>query len=328
MNRRLIGLLLLTFPLKLAGQQNPDLALTKEERDSVLASYDNIFPIWGRKAIERGFSLPAPLGFNIGAFYADQGLVISNLGLGFNAPAQPVDFITFKGAQATLTNFNVRTDLWVFPFLNVYLMAGTGNGKTTVHLATPIEFSTVAEFKGSNVGFGLTGAFGIKRNFAVVDFNHQWGFSSLLKSPVPVNVLSMRFGKAFRVGQRHKRMRATAWIGTMYQAMKNETVGSINLADVIPPGTDSLFNNYQNSAWYQGLSPAQKALVDNFVQRIAGRLDTTVVNYTLNKKVADPWNLLVGGTFDVGRHWGLRGEVGFIGRKSFMLMGNYRVEWP
>jgi hypothetical protein len=30
----------------------------------------------------------------------------------------------------------------------------------------------------------------------------------------------------------------------------------------------------------------------------------------------------------VGRHWGLRGEVGFIGRKSFMLMGNYRVDWP
>lgn len=326
--KRLITVAVLLVPLQLVAQGgggNPDLALTQAERDSVLAHYHQIFPIWGRKAIERGFSLPAPLGFNIGGFYANQDIVITDLGVGFNAPAQPVDFITFQGAQAKLTNFNVRTDLWVFPFLNVYLMAGTGNGETTVHIAEPVEFSTVADFKGTNFGIGFTGAFGIRRHFAVVDFNHQWGFSSLLKSPVPVNVLSMRYGKAFRVGQRHKRMRATAWIGTMFQAMKNETVGSINLADVIPPGTDSLFNGYQSSAWYQNLTPPQQALVDQFVQRITGGLDTTVVNYTLNKRVADPWNLLLGGTFDWGRHWGVRGEVGFIGRKSFMLMGNYRV---
>jgi hypothetical protein len=325
MSRLLIGVGALLLPLHLVAQQNPDLALTQAERDSVLAEYDQIFPIWGRKAIERGFSLPAPLGFNIGGFYANQDIVISDLGLGFNQPAQPVDFISFKGAQAKLTNFNVRADLWLFPFLNVYLMAGTGNGQTTVHLAEPVEFSTVADFKGSNFGIGFTGAFGIKRNFAVVDFNHQWGFSSLLKSPVPVNVLSMRYGKAFRVGQRHKRMRATVWIGTMFQSMKNATVGSINLADVVPPGTDSLFNGYQDSTWYQDLPPIQQALVDTLVQRLQTGLTTTVVNYTLNKKVADPWNLLIGGTYDVGRHWGLRGEVGFIGRKSFMLMANYRV---
>lgn len=325
MNRILIILLALLMPLRVFAQGNPDLALTDAERDSVLAHYHQIFPIWGRKAIERGFDLPNSLGFNLGGFYANQDIHISDLGLGFNGPTQPVGFIQFAGAQATLTNVNVRTDLWLFPFLNVYGMVGTGNGHTTVHISAPVQFTTTADFKGSNAGFGLTGAFGIKRNFVVVDFNHQWGFSSLLSFPVPVNVLSMRLGKAFRVGQRAKRMRATFWLGTMYQGMKNETVGSIKLSEVIPPGTDTLFNNYQNSAWYQALTPAQKTLVDNFVQRLGGGLDTTVVNYTLNKKVADPWNLLVGGTYDVGKHWGLRGEVGFIGRVSFLLMGNYRI---
>src|SRR5206468_1168474 len=201
-----------------------------------------------------------PLGFNLGGFYANQDILISDLGLGFNSPAQPVSFIQFAGAEATLTNVNVRTDLWLFPFLNVYGMVGTGNGHTTVHISAPVQFTTTADFKGTNAGIGLTGAFGFRRNFVVVDFNHQWGFSSLLDNPVLVNVLSMRLGKAFRVGQ-----------------------------------------------------------------RLGGGLDTTVVNYTLNKKVADPWNLLIGGTYDVGRHWGLRGEVGFIGRVSFLLMGNYRI---
>ena len=37
------------------------------------------------------------------------------------------------------------------------------------------------------------------------------------------------------------------------------------------------------------------------------------------------WNMLVGGTFDIGAHWGLRAEFGFIHRKSVFLMGNYRI---
>ena len=326
MKRSLIAIIALLGPLQLAAQ-NPDLALTQAERDSILADYHQIFPIWGRKAIERGFDLPAPFGLNVGLFAASQGIEIANLGLGFNEPPVPASFITFKEARAKLTNWNVRADLWVFPFLNVYGIAGTGPGRTTVHVVEPVEFSTTAEFEGENFGIGLTGAFGFRRNFVVLDWNHQWASSSLLSAPVPVNVFSTRVGRGFRLGTRARRMKGTLWVGTMLQTMKNETVGSIRLAEVVPPGLDSLFNNYQNSAWYQALPPAQQTLVDKFVQGLQGGLDTTVVNYTLNKKVAHPWNLLVGGTIDYRRHWGLRAEVGFIGRTSAFLMVNYRIKF-
>ena len=53
--------------------------LSQAERDTILKSYDNIFPIWGRKAIERGFDLPKPLGINVIGMYIDQGIEISNL---------------------------------------------------------------------------------------------------------------------------------------------------------------------------------------------------------------------------------------------------------
>jgi len=324
MKPTLIVILACLGPLPLAAQ-NPDLALTQAERDSILAQYDQIFPIWGRKAIERGFDLPAPLGLNIGVFAASQGIVISNLGVGFNGPPQPASFITFQEAKAELTNWNVRADLWVFPFLNLYGIAGTGPGHTTVHVVEPVEFSTTADFQGENFGIGLTGAFGFRRNFVVLDWNHQWASSSLLAAPVPVNVFSTRVGRGFRLGTRARRMRGTFWVGTMLQTMKNETLGSVRLSEVVPPGMDSLFNNYQSSAWYQALSAPEQALVDNFVQRLQGGLDTTVVNYSLNKKVADPWNLLIGGTIDYRRHWGLRAEIGFIGRTSAFLMLNYRI---
>jgi len=34
---------------------------------------------------------------------------------------------------------------------------------------------------------------------------------------------------------------------------------------------------------------------------------------------------LVGGTLDIGRHWGVRAEFGFIHRRSAFLMANYRI---
>ena len=324
MNRLLSGIAVLLVPLS-AVAQNPDLVLTPAERDSVLKQYDQIFPIWGRKAVERGFDMPTPLGFNVGWFGATQDIIISDLAIGFNAPAEPASFIKFEKAESKINNWNARTDLWVFPFLNLYLMVGTGDGHTTVHVAEPVKFTTTADFKGSNIGLGVTGAFGFRRSFVVGDFNHQWGFSSLLENPVPVNVFSARVGRAFRIGDRSKRMKATAWVGTMFQNMQNSTVGSIKLSEVIPSGTDSLFNNYQSSAWYQALSAREKALVDNFVGRLQGGLDTSVVNFTLSKRMADPWNMLLGGTFDIGQHWGLRAEFGFIGRRSAFLMGNYRI---
>ena len=314
------------LPATMAAQ-NPDLILSQAERDSLLAHYDQRFPVYGRQAIERGFDLPLPLGFNVGFFSMEQGLTLNNLGLGFNGPAQDIEFIKFKDASAKVNNINARVDLWVFPFLNAYLMGGYGFGETKVNIAEPVEFSTTAEFTGANIGVGTTFAFGFRRNVVIADFNHQWAFSSLLNAPVPANIFSPRLARAFRIGPRSKQTRGTVWVGAMLQSLKAETNGTINLADVVGPGADSLFNNYQSSDWYQALPPAQKAIADNLVARLEGGLDTTVVNYRLDKKPTDPWNMLVGGTVDWGRHWGIRYEVGFLGRTSWMLMGNYRVRF-
>ena len=308
-----------------APAQNPAMLLTPQERDSALAHYHQTFPIWGRKAVERGIDLPKPLGFNVGIFGMEQDIKISDLGVGFNTPPQPVDFITFESASARLANYQSRIDLWLLPFLNVYGMAGAGYGQTTVSLATPVQFTSVAHFKGGNLGLGVTGTFPIRSFFGVVDFNHQWGFSSLLDNPVPANILGLRVGHAFRIGHRSRRTKMTLWAGSMYQSLQSNTLGSIKLSEVVPPGLDSAFNNYQNQPWYIALPPGQKALVDNFVQRLSGSLDTTVVNYQLQKRVADPWNALIGGTIDKGAHWGLRWEIGMIGRVSGMIMVNYRI---
>ena len=63
---RVLTLLLLSCVLSSpVWAQNPDMVLSQADRDSILKDYDQVFPIWGRKAIERGFALPRP--FGIGA---------------------------------------------------------------------------------------------------------------------------------------------------------------------------------------------------------------------------------------------------------------------
>jgi hypothetical protein len=150
-----------------AVAQNPDLQLTQAERDSILATYHQVFPIWGRKAIERGFLLPLPVGLNINGFAMEQGVSLSQLGLSTNEnPIQASEFIVLGEATSRVASVNFRGDLWVFPFLNVYGMYGTAWASTTVPVTEPVQFTSDVDQTGSYWGVGITGSMGIKQQLA------------------------------------------------------------------------------------------------------------------------------------------------------------------
>lgn len=310
-----------------AAAQNPDLALSPAERDSILATYDQVFPIWGRKAIERGFLLPLPVGLNINAFYMDQGVALSQLGLSVNDnPIQPVDWIVLGEAQSKVASANFRGDLWVLPFLNVYGFAGKGWATTTVPITDPVDFTSEVEQAGLYWGVGLTGTMGIKHNWLAVDVNWSWTDLEKLDQPVRGRVLGFRYGRTWKL---NPRQRANVWVGTTNQKFKTETNGTVTLAEAIPPDVaDSLRSrlaNYQSSAWYQNLGPAGQLLADSLVAGIMNAdLGATRINYALDKKPADPWNMIVGGSFELTRSWIFRAEAGFIGRVQGLLVLNYR----
>ena len=322
----LVGLLALGAA-GLAAGQNPDLVLSPAERDSVLATYKQVFPIWGRKAIERGFLLPLPVGLNINSFYMDQGIALSQLGLSTNNnPTQPVDWIVLGEAQSQVASVNFRGDLWVLPFLNVYGMFGKGWATTTVPVTDPVQFTSEVEQRGLYWGVGLTGTMGIKHNWLAVDVNWTWTDLEKLEQPVRGRVLGFRYGRTVKL---NPRQRANFWIGTTNQKFRTETDGSITLAEAIPPAVaDTLRNrlaNYQSQPWYMNLSPAGQALADSLVAGIMNaNLGATVVNYSLDKAPADPWNMIVGGSFELTRSWHFRAEAGFIGRVQGLVVVNYR----
>ena len=310
--------------------QNPDLILSQAERDSILATYNNTFPIWGRKAIERGFDLPAPGGISLIFVAANQGLLLHNLGLSTGEnPTVPIEVVQFGDVKAPVLTTNIRGDLWVLPFLNVYALGGYAWVETDVTLTEPVAFQTVVNQTGQYVGLGMTATMGIKHNWLALDLNWSWTDTEKVDQPVRGRIFGIRYGRAQKLSGGR---RLAVWLGAMQQKFASETDGSIPLSEVIDDGAEAQLQaalpGYQLSPWYSQLGASQKQLVDTIATRIQqGRFDDVIVNYSLEKATIDPWNMIAGLSYDASKSWQYRVEFGFIGRRQLMLQANYRFNW-
>lgn len=298
--------------------------------------YEYVFPIFGQQTYRKGFDIPYPAGIMANYMWLKQGIVISNLQLGVKTtekdiPLTPVDFIEFGENTNTSYTVNVRPDLWIFPFLNVYGIFGYGNSHTEVNLVSPVMLTSVVDQGITTYGFGLLGAFGIGPIWFSIDANFTWNKPELLEKAVPVNVLGIRAGHTFTFKKRPDRNFAV-WIGTMRASMGAETVGEITLIDAIPPETwerrDEIVAEYD--VWYENLSAAKQQVVDKtaipeVIDRLENSDGSTIVRYGMDKQVKEKWNGLIGVQFQLNKHWMARSEAGLIGdRKSILFSVNYR----
>jgi hypothetical protein len=75
----------------------------------------NWLPIWGQSAKEKGFDLPLPIGLGLTYTYIHQNMVVSDVRI----ENRPLNLTLHDAATTTHTGV-FRTDVWLFPFLNVY----------------------------------------------------------------------------------------------------------------------------------------------------------------------------------------------------------------
>lgn len=303
--------------------------------------YNHVFPIFGKRVYKKGFDIPYPAGVMANYMWLRQGILINDLQLGFknanqDIPLTPVDFIEFGDNLNQSWTVNVRPDLWVFPFLNVYGIFGYGNSHTEVNLVSPIELNSVVDQGITTYGVGVLLAFGIGPIWLSADANFTWNKPELLDKSVPVYVTGIRAGHTFVFKNRPYR-NIGIWIGAMYASMGAETVGEVSLADAIPQETwdrrDEIVNNYWD--WYGSLNPnnpldkvkIEKAdeVLTPIVDRLEAADGSATIRYGMNKQVKAHWNGLVGAQFQINKHWMIRSEGGVIGdRKSFLISANYR----
>lgn len=323
-------------------------------------SYPYALPIWGSKATELGFELPYSAGINVNYLWQESEIVINNLYVGFNnGPQYNLDeIVRFNNTTSSTSAVNLRPDIWLFPFLNVYGIFARSSSSTDVDFGLWVPDSTDtwqevfssgarANFAGTTIGIGLTPTVGVGGGFIALDMNFAWTDIEELEKPAFSFVFGPRFGKSFRF---KKEQVLAIWVGGFRVKLNSGTKGSLSVSDLLD--TENLgsrinegivkVNQAQEEVdtWWDNLSPieqnhpankakyetANRALesAGNFLSSAsvaAENLEQSTIQYNLDKQQKNLWNFVVGGQFQFNKHLMFRSEVGFLSSRKQVLFG-------
>jgi hypothetical protein len=341
------------------GQVYANIDLSKQalDKDDL---YPYLLPIWGKKVIEKGFQLPYSAGLGVNYMWQESDIVISDLMVGFNnGPMYDLDeVIRFDSSVSTSEGFNIRPDIWLLPFLNVYGVFAQSKSSTAIEAALwlpdadnnwteRVAFSSTANFDVTSMGFGLTPTMGVGNFWLALDMNFVWTDVSALEKPVFSFVFGPRLGKTIKLkGDKT----VSFWAGAFRLKMSSDTVGSLNLSEVLPvddlqakvdQGLETVDEvQAQVDEWWNGLPPSEQQdpvniakydaanraidAAGNLLTSIDGALsaaDSATVQYSLTKKPKDMWNFVVGSQFQLSKHWMIRAEYGFLGSRQQFIAG-------
>ena len=260
----------------------------------------DVFPIWGKKARARGYNLPLPMGASLNYIYMKQGIEFNEVQVGFDGEdfELPPGSVTFNDPIRQDNIGVLRTDLWLFPFLNIYGLFGylSGNIKTEVGIPKemtandePMTVDADIEYNGGTYGFGIDVAGGYESLFFLLDSNFAWTNIDVSDTTIKTFVFSPKMGIILE--DKELFGRGTIWLGAMYLNFNMTVTGSIPTAKISPELPDLFGETLQYSA---KISPIGK------------------------------WNMLIGGSWELTPHWLFLAEVGFIKRTQFIMGGNYR----
>ncbi|PKB16508.1 hypothetical protein [Flavobacterium sp. 5] len=345
---------------KIVGKKNEALLDSIKE-----APYPYVLPILGEKATKKGFHLPYSAGISVNYFWQKSDIEIKNLQVGFNnSPMVNLDqIVRFNDSYVTASAINVRPDIWLFPFLNIYGILGKANTSTNIkagiwvpdengNWSEILPFSTKAKFNGTTFGIGFTPTIGIGGGWLALDMNVAWTDIPELSKPAKTFIFGPRFGKTFKFNKPEQNI--AVWVGAFRVHLNSGTSGSIPLSDFI--STDGAQTKVdagiakvdekqaaEDASW-NSLTPIQQANPKNkiphelknaayekaygFLTAVDGALSTagnSTVQYSLEKSPKDAWNFIVGSQFQLNRHYMLRAECGFLGsRTQFLTSLQYR----
>lgn len=357
-----IAAIILLAGLPAFAQVYANIDLTKKDKEEIAkTAYPYILPIWGAKAVEKGFQLPYSAGIGVNYLTQESDLIIDNLMVGFNnGPMINLDeVIRFDSAVSRADAWNIRPDIWVLPFLNVYGIFAKAKTSTSIEAGLWLPdaennwtqraaFSSTANFDATSAGFGITPTVGIKRAWLALDMNWVWSDVSALDKPVFTFVFGPRIGKTIKFKKPDSNL--AFWVGGFRLKFSSATTGSLLLSELLPLDdlqvrVDEGFENVSDTqaqvdAWWNGLSAAEQTdpgnlaryntanraldAAGNLLTAVDGALsnaDTASVQYSLDKKPKDMWNFIAGSQFQLNKHWMLRLELGFLGSRQQLIAG-------
>ena len=288
---------------------------------------DSYFPIWGDEARARGYSIPLPYGVNLSYMNIRQDIMVDSItfsGLKLGNHPIPSDMFAIDAGHTREKSKteNLRLDMWVFPFLNVYGLGGHTRGSSVSQVSVdsdPSQFRDLdraiagavhqlyqsgklqdidfkLDFKGTTWGAGFTLAGGYGNWFGLVDTNYTRTDFDILDGSISAVTVSPRVGYRFSFQGIDGPSHLSLWVGSMYQDVQQEFKG--DLADLHMP-------------------PELQPLIAAVNKDGEGKFD-------VKQKLTSPWNMLIGAQYEVTKNFNVLTEFGFNDRNSFFVSGEYR----
>jgi len=201
--------------------------------------WSSFLPLMKDEALARGYVLPLP--FGAGATFtvlSGRDIRVRDLSVRVNnEPERSVSHIVDLGSESDVFNANLKLDVWILPFFNVYALAGYvyNESKTNVHVSVPNVAGGTYEFDmdvdtrldGFVGGGGITLAGGYGDFFLVVDSNYSQtdiGFDDNFRAITA----SIRTGFQGKVGT----LSAQFWVGGSYWDTNNVAKGHVDVPNV------------------------------------------------------------------------------------------------
>jgi hypothetical protein len=287
-----------------------------------------LFPLWGEKARAAGFELPPAWGLMVNYYYQRSSIEIANLKLGVNGgPMYDASFIQFADSVASAHSVGLRPNLMIFPFLTVYGVINAGSSSTTVNIIEPATFTSVADSKAFVGVIGATAQMGYKGFFGVADFNYGLADVDRLADLMGSNLLSFRLGYNHKLAKPGRSI--AVWAGTAGQVLDVEPKGTVKLSEVIPQPTPEQAAAFTQRCAQLGIDNRPNEACDQIAAALTawanGTPPTTTVEYSLDKKPKDVWNMIAGAQYALDRNWMFRVEAGFLSsRTSVLVATEYR----
>jgi len=250
--------------------------------------WSSFLPIWGEKARERGYDLPLPFGVTANFMFIKQDYDVERIELDIGEIHLDLpDSVVGGFVSGEDFSMVMRFGAWIFPFLNIYAIAGYTDGETSTHVTIPlgsdggrsISFPFTLDYKGPTLGGGVTLAGGIRNIFTVVDLNYTETDLDIADSQITALVFSPRVGCQGMIGS----WKGKFWVGCMYQDVEQTIKGSARFSQIPKP-----------------------------------------IDFEVKQKAAKPWNMTLGMLCNVTPSINFTVEAGFIGRDQILTSLGYR----
>ena len=284
---------------------NTGFVVADRQVDNAPRQWDHKLPFLAQKVIDEGYDLPLPYG--VGVTYANvkQDMILGELDVGLDGGAQePFEFVAFENASAESETLQLKLDTWLFPFMNVFAMVGKLDGKA------PLDVVLDGNGMLDQIGADCSGLPPSPLCLLLQD--------RTIVLPIKAPFSGTTYGLGTILAGGWNNWFVTIPFNVTYADM--DTTETDGLAYTLTPRVGRVLNLGRNGnlALFAGGNylKAELTVVGRVFLPVPGD-DPLQVDYTIEQENTDPWNLVVGGNWDINKHWSVSAEYnGFIGSRD------------